>query len=273
MSSDRELTPYLGGAGGSAQKALRELEIPNVLISYATRNNRPWDAIERLAVDSGGFSVISSGRDYEQPLSAYLEYLEEHEGRLEWFAFRDYPCATALLDRWDRSVAEHQRLTTESAIELVGLLEERPLEAEGAAVLQGTEPREYLEHMDQLADHGILEAVPRLAIGSLVKRDVATIRRIVTAVAGEAPADIKIHGFGVGREELPDDAIRGALDSVDSCAYERTARNDAGEGVSCDWEHVLRYARECWERLEELATTPATTRQQRLTELNAVAED
>lgn len=232
---------YYGGAGGSAQKALRKLEIPNVLISFATSNNRPWDGIENLAVDSGGFSVLYQSDVYETPVSEYLEHLKRHESILEWFALRDYPVAPELLEKHGRTVADHQRLTTEAHLEVITELEECRIDADRVAVVQGSTPNSYQTHVDQLRDRGVLSAVDRVGVGSLVGTDPDEVARILVAVREAVPSKYPIHGFGINRSDLRYRETLEAVDSIDSCTYERTARNEAPEGISCDWKHVLGY--------------------------------
>lgn len=65
-STGDELTVFFGAAGGSAQKALRMLGESNVMLSYQTKNNRPWDGIETLFIDSGGYSLMLAEGTHER---------------------------------------------------------------------------------------------------------------------------------------------------------------------------------------------------------------
>lgn len=242
---------WFGAAGGSAQKAMRRLEIENVLLSYSTKNNRPWDAIDRLAVDSGGYSVLRRGREYDTPPSEYVNYLRDHEERLEWFALRDYPAADELLSKWNRSVDDHQRRTLDAHRDVLLELDERPVDADIAAVAQGTTPHEYAEHVDALLD-AFGPDIDRIAAGSLVGRDPDDVAAILDAVRDAAPNHLPLHGFGVSRDDLALPQVRRVVDSVDSCSYEQTARREASEGISCNWQHVMAFVADFRRRIIEL---------------------
>lgn len=233
-------TMWFGGAGGSAQKALRKLEIPDVLISYQTKNNRPWDQIERLAVDSGGFSVLRKHDDYPTSHEAYLSYLRDHEERLSWFALRDYPVAEDLLEEHDRTAREHQQLTTNAHREILDILAENPIDADATAVIQGRTPDGYRQHIDELRAANVIRDSDRVGVGSLVGREPEHVAEILRTVREELPNQ-HIHGFGVSRNDLVIPEIRQHIDSADSCSYEPEASREAPDGIPCDFRHVAGY--------------------------------
>lgn len=101
---------YYGCASGSDRKALRKMEEPNVMISFATANNTPFETIDNLFVDSGGYSQLHGNEEYQSSDTAYLDYVAEHTP--EKYVLRDYPCEPELLWRHGRTVGEHQHRTT-----------------------------------------------------------------------------------------------------------------------------------------------------------------
>lgn len=211
-----QLTFYYGAASGQSRSALRQLNEPNVMLNYATSNNEPWSGINRLFIDSGGYSFIKGKGDYQTSPQQYVEYIKRV--RPERFALRDYPCERDVLDKHDRTVADHQRMTTEAHKKLLGVIEQRDVRAEWYPVVQGYEISEYLEHLDELRSEGLIDN--RLAIGSICGREtVEEIEDIITAINAKVP-DVKLHGFGVKQPALlQNDTVISKLDSADSQAY------------------------------------------------------
>lgn len=217
---DADVTFYWGTTSGSGQKALRKLEEPNVMLPHITHNNRRWDGVESLFADSGGYSVFADHgyTDYPDSLSAYLDWVDEQDAAA--FATRDYPCERAARDATGGSVADHQRWTTQNALACLDAADARGLTASPVPVVQGWAVSDYLDHVDALADHGILSAVDTIGIGSVCRRGEADrIRRIIAAVTDAIPSGLGVHAFGVKRDILRDAATRDRLTSVDSCAW------------------------------------------------------
>lgn len=225
---------YYGAAGGAAQKALRKMGVENVLISYVTRNNRPWDGIERLFIDSGGYSALRRADDYQTADAEYLDFLRE-QPNLRYYALRDYPVDQDTLDDVGRTVADHQRMTTDRHVDLLDRIDDEPVDgAEPVAVLQGRTLDDYLAHADALKDAGALTT--HVAIGSLVGRPADQVAAIVDGVRAGLWSTHTLHGLGVSRDVLAYPEVVDALDTADSCAYERRASYDAQKrGESCDY--------------------------------------
>lgn len=255
--SSREFTFYAGAASGSCRKALRQLLVEDVMINYATQNNQPWDGIERLFVDCGGYSFMASSDtgEYQTTDAEYLDYVEGVEPEL--WALRDYPCEPELLQQHGRTVADHQRMTTERHVDLLGAAEDRDTPGQAVSVLQGWEIDDYLAHLDTLQERGAL--TDYVGIGSVCRRGrEQEIRRVLLAVRDALPSRCDLHAFGVKVSVLQLTGVLEALTSADSQAFEFEARynNDP-----CDWRVVgleyLKYR----QRLEEILTddTPGTT--------------
>lgn len=207
---------FWGAASGSAQKALRQLEEPNVMLNYATKNNRPWDSIERLFIDSGGYSFMMGKGEYQTSDSEYLDYIEEHHP--ERFALRDYACEPEILDQRGTTVESHQQATTDRHINLTDGFERRGIDSLPVSCLQGWDVTDYLTHIDNLRDHGVLHDY--VAVGSVCRRNAETeIRSILRQVRNALPKRCSLHAFGVKKSVLSSFETRRVIDSADSCAY------------------------------------------------------
>lgn len=214
----KDFTFYYGCASGSSRKALRQLEEPNVFISHATQNNKPWDGIENLFVDSGGApkTMKAWGGKYPTTDYEYINYVNEYEPK--YFALRDYPCEPDLLREINTTVKEHQRKTLQRHLGLIDMYEKIDISSEPVAVIQGYKIGEYLRFIEMLEDHDLL--LPYVGIGSVCGRSAKNeIRSIVKTIRRQLP-DRKIHGFGVSRDGLKVLSIYRDLDSADSQAYE-----------------------------------------------------
>jgi queuine/archaeosine tRNA-ribosyltransferase len=212
-------TFYFGAASGSARKALRELNEPNVMINYATKNNTPWGGIERLFIDSGGYSFMKGKGEYETDDEAYVAFLENTQPEL--FALRDYPCEPEILDEHSRTVADHQRMTTERHRSLLGMIDD--CDGQPVAVLQGWETDDYLRHLETYKQEGLLTGY--LGIGSVCRRNSEQeIRDIILSVAAALPDGHDLHAFGVKSSVLQFSKVREALSSADSQSYEMQAQ-------------------------------------------------
>jgi len=190
------------------------MEPEAVMISYATQLNTPWDGDYRLFIDSGGFHHMAAGTgEYENSNEEYLAYLREHKPEL--WAHRDYPCETELLQSLGRTVAEHQHKTTERHIELA----DADAPGQPVAVVQGWTLDQYLAHLDDLRDHGLL--TDYLGIGTICGREnVREVADIILAIREAVPSRIKLHAFGVKGDVLQFREVCDALASADSAAYD-----------------------------------------------------
>ena len=208
---------YYGAASGSSRKALRQMEEPNVMINYATQNNKPWEGIENLFVDSGGYSFIFGKGEYTTTNKEYLEYVEKHQPEL--FALRDYPCEPDVLEEHDRTVEEHQEMTIEKHKELRELMKEFDIKSKPLSVIQGWEIEDYLDHIERMKEEDLI--TEHIGIGSICRRGQdEEIRRIILEVNKSLPDYCKIHAFGVKSNILRFADVCEVLHSADSMAYE-----------------------------------------------------
>ena len=218
---------FFGASCGSSRKTLRQLEEPNVLLSYATKNNQPWDSIETLMVDSGGYSLLSSGEtSYPDDIDDYLDYVEAVDA--DYFMTRDVPAADPVLENLERGAGEAIARTVELTTDTLEAARARGIDAQPVAVLQGTTPREYVQcYHELIAADAVTQ---RLAIGSVKGHTTAEVVSIVRRVHEQIRSDdagIELHGLGVELPALEHEAVRTALSSADSSRYISTARHRA----------------------------------------------
>lgn len=218
---DDEVTFFFGAASGSARKALRELQEPNVMLNYASKMNTPWHRIDRLFVDCGGYSFMKGKGEYSTSDAEYLDFIEEHKPEL--FALRDYPCEPDVLDQQGTTVEGHQRMTTERHVSLMGMYEDRGLSASPVSVIQGWAMDDYLAHLDTLRDRGVL--TDYVGVGSVCRRNREDeIRNILVRLRSELPDRVDMHAFGVKGSVLQFTEVQNALTSSDSQSYDMNAR-------------------------------------------------
>jgi hypothetical protein len=175
----------------------------------------PW------ALDSGGFTELSMhGRWLTSPqeyVTATYRY-RDAIGGLEWAAPQDWMCEPFMLANTGLTVAEHQRRTVASVVELRTLAPDLPF----VPVLQGWELDDYLRCADLYAAEGIdLAGEATVGIGSVCRRQSATeIEDICAALAARG---IRLHGFGVKTLGL---RYGRHLVSADSMAWSYNARKN-----------------------------------------------
>lgn len=233
---------YFGASSGSSRKALRKLEEPNVMLNYATKNNEPWSGIDRLFIDSGGYSFMKGKGEYTTSDAEYLDFIEEHNPEL--FALRDYPCEPDVLAEHGRNVRGHQRMTTERHVSLLNALEDRDIDGQPITVIQGWHVNDYLRHIDQLRQRDAVTEY--VGIGSVCRRNQESeIRQIVLNIADELSDGTDIHAFGVKGAVLEYPDIRETLSSADSQSYEFRKQwsvlHDLGPGKTGWKDSALHY--------------------------------
>lgn len=211
------------------------------MISHATQNNKPWEDDYRLFVDSGGYHHMVAGDGaYESSDEEYLIYLLKHRPSL--YALRDYPCEPDLLKSLGRSVREQQKRTTDHHRQLLDKVEGHNLADNAVSVVQGWTRNQYLDHLDELRDHGLLTET--MAIGTVCRRGYdSEIAEIVMAVRDALPSWVNLHAFGVKSSVLRFEEVVNALDSVDSAAYdysESRVPSARSDGESFTWRDCAR---------------------------------
>jgi len=216
-----DISLYYGAASGQQRAALRRLEPEGVMISHATAANTPFEGDYKLMVDSGGYHHMMNGDgEYGTDDQTYLEYVLKH--RPHFYALRDYPCEPDLLESLGRTVRDQQERTTDHHIQLYEKVEGHHIAENAMSVVQGWTKDDYLRHVDELRDHGLL--TPRVAIGSVCRRGYDyDIAEVVLALREALPPRCDLHAFGVKGSVLRFREVTDALDSVDSAAYDYAA--------------------------------------------------
>lgn len=252
---------FYGAASGSSRKVMKKMEEPNVMINYATEKNEPFDTIENLFIDSGGYSFMKGKGEYQTSNEAYLEYLERIDPHM--FALRDYPCEPDVLEKHGRTVREHQEMTTERHKDLLNKLPEYDINGQPVAVIQGWSIQDYIRHYQELKEKDLLTGY--IGIGSVCRRgQQQQIRTILLTLREIIDDDQKIHAFGVKSSVLKFPEVVEAVDSADSLAYDlRTRYEDGNNGWKNQAFHYLKFKRE----LDELIASEDGPRQQKLSEM------
>lgn len=272
---DREFTFYYGAASGSSRKALRKAEESHVMVSYATQNNGRIGAEGVHFTDCGGApdsftdGDMAETGDYVTPDEDYIAYVDDVDADL--WTLRDYPCEETVLDQHDRTVADHQRMTTERHRSLLDLAEDRGIDGQPVAVLQGKDPADYVEHFDQLREAGAL--TDYVGIGSVCRRHAADdIQDIVLQVREALPSRYRLHAFGVKLPVLGKPGVLDALASADSCAYDYGLMMNAIYGdARYAWKPILREYLDFKADVGELLANYDDVRQQGLADFGEAA--
>lgn len=193
-----------------------------LFVSFATlgkvrrlpRARAPW------ALDSRGFSELSahgrwtvSAREYVAAVRRFRSEI----GGLQFASIQDWMCEPDILTRTGLTVAEHQRRTVASFLELRELAPELPW----LPVLQGWCRGEHARHVEMYAAAGVdLELAPLVGVGTICRR--SSVLSISAIVAELAAPGLRLHAFGAKAQALP--CIAQNLVSADSTAWSLRAR-------------------------------------------------
>jgi len=183
----------------------------------------PW------ALDSGGFTELSQFGRWTISAEEYVEEIRRFQevGQLEWCAIQDWMCEPQIINGGGisgrtspgtgLSVAEHQRRTVDSLLELESLAPD----VNFAPVLQGWEIKDYWDHFNLYLQAGIdLQSYEVVGLGSVCRRqNTCEVEQLVRELS---EAGIKLHGFGFKLRGLQ--RVSGYLESADSLAWSFDAR-------------------------------------------------
>lgn len=174
------------------------------------------------ALDSGGFTELRLHGRWTVTAAAYVDEVRRYRtgiGRLAWAAPQDWMCEADCLSKTGLSVAEHQRRTIDSVLELRALAPE----IQWIPVLQGVTAGDYLDHAEQYERGGVqLKHEPLVGLGSVCRRQ--NDDEIVRVVREIASLGIRMHGFGVKRSGVA--RLAPVLESADSMAWSYHARRE-----------------------------------------------
>jgi hypothetical protein len=209
---------------GVDRKTLAQV-VPAAMISIRTliqRGNFVPKGLDWF-MDSGAFTYLLDQGEFPFTVDQYKKYINRFTPPL--WACMDYCCEQKVLESTGLSVQDHQQRTTDNGIELIDT-------APGfVMVLQGWEVSDYLHHIDQVRDEGLLTKV--IGVGSVCRRNATKeILKVLTAIKDNVPDWVNLHGFGVKTDILRHHEAYRLLGSVDTYAWAYNAQRDyiKGEG-------------------------------------------
>lgn len=236
-----DLDFYLGAASGSQRKAVKQLEAPNVMVSYATQNNQPIETAKRMFYDCGAYSIFAPPEAGGQGLSQYpftpqqyIDFVAEKEP--EYFALMDYVCEPNVRRYHGWTVQRQQKKTLEMHKKCYNyFIENYPeIDSQPVSVIQGWNKEDYHQSLQMLRDAGL--RTDTIGIGSVcARKDTSQVKDIVLSLREEIPRDKDIHAFGVKKPVLSYPAVVEALSSADSLASSMTSMYERDEYESPYW--------------------------------------
>jgi hypothetical protein len=200
--------------------------LPPLFLNRRRLLSRPVNgpAAGRYAIDLGSFTeLLLFGRWSVTPAQAAAQVagIADRLGEPDWVTCADWMCEPVMLGRTGLSVAEHQRRTTESYLELAGNYPR----FRWVPVLQGYAPAEYLAHVEQYARSGVdLAALPTVGVGSVCRRQSSDVVEAVGIIRSLAALGLSLHAFGFKTTALP--LCHHLLASADSMAWSDNARRN-----------------------------------------------
>ena len=190
------------------------------------RARAPW------VLDSGGFTELSQHGAWRTSTAEYIRAARRYRdeiGSLRWAAIQDWMCEPEMLRKTKLSVAEHQRRTIASLLDLRAAAPDIPW----APVLQGWAWGDHEQHAEAYEAAGInLRAEPIVGVGSICRRQ-ATIRASLV-LSWLAAAGLRLHGFGFKIGGLVTSASH--LVSADSMAWSLNGKKQ-GKQMDCSKPH------------------------------------
>ena len=192
----------------------------------------------KILVDSAAFTELAKHGSYRHSVADYANELRRLHNFLDIEAAvaQDYMCEPFMLAKTGLTIADHQRLTIERYDALVAERLPFPI----MPVLQGYQPAEYVAHIEAYGDR--LKPDMWVGVGSVCKRNgkPEAILAVLRAIKAVRP-DLRLHGFGVKRISLENEAVRELLHSSDSMAWSFAARYEGRDANSVD--EALAYAK------------------------------
>lgn len=194
-----------------------------LFISHNTLKKRKSmpKAVARWALDSGGFTQLSSNQDGWPPNceEPYVDKVRFYRtaGGLDFASPQDWMCEPWLMN--GRTVAEHQRRTVQNFLRLKELAADIPW----IPVIQGWELDDYVACVELYLENGIdLRQYRRVGIGSVCRRQATDDIGAIFQLMHEE--GISCHGYGVKVQGL--EKYGEYLGSADSMAWSYGARWD-----------------------------------------------
>lgn len=212
---------FFFGVGDGSSKLAIESFAPrkfDIMINYATRVRSVPKNVNKLFIDSGGFSFFFKMKEYPDSYLNYLRFV--YRKKADYFANRDYPNEPQVRQKWGVTVRENQLRTIENQVKIMELIDTYypKLKPRFVAVLQGWFLDDYLWMLDYMKEHGLLTNL--IGLGTMCRRgQEKQIREYILAIRKELPRKYKLHGFGLKFGVLRYKDVWESLYSADSMAY------------------------------------------------------
>ena len=207
---------------------------------------KPRPATVPVMFDSQAYTQISTHGRWTVTAKEYADFIVRASaelGTVQFVGTQDWMCEAHVLRKTGLDVAEHQRRTVQSFIELREMAPEVPW----MATLQGHTGDDYLRCRDEFERAGVDLAKQRLVgLGSVCRRSgtrelVDLIERLTMEMPG-----VDFHGYGVKSDGVLESCTR--LRSIDSAAgsmrgrkgWEWEIRLALGLAVDADFAEVKR---------------------------------
>lgn len=207
-------------------------------------------ALCRYAIDSGGFTELSSYGAWRTPPEDYISEcrrLRDECGVFDFAAPQDWMCEPFIVAKTGLSVEEHQKRTIKSFLSLRDAAPDIPF----IPVLQGWTLEDYLRHIEDYDNVGVdLSKERTVGAGSVCRRQ--NTREAGVIFTAIAMFGIRIHGFGIKSGGIKSYGEK--LDSADSMAWSFAARREAIRLPGCthsNCANCIRFALKWREKLLE----------------------
>jgi hypothetical protein len=210
---------------------LARTDVPLFVSAAQLRGRRTFPrARGAWALDSGGFTELQLYGRWTVDARTYAAEVRRwaaEVGAPDFAAIQDWMCEPFMLGRTGLSIAEHQRRTIASYLELRELAPEIPW----MPVVQGWGAPDYLDHLDAYERAGVdLRTQPIVGVGSICRRQATSSAvRIITALSTEG---VRVHAFGAKAEGLR--LFGDRIASADSMAWSFVARRRPVLLESCE---------------------------------------
>lgn len=207
---------------------LGRTDVPLFISRRTLERQKTWKrATGRWALDSGGFTEISTYGKFQLSPEAYVDQVYQFDdaiGPMDWAAPQDWMVEPWIVQRTGLSVREHQERTIDNYLDLIARSDLF------IPVLQGWTLADYMRHIVMYKQAGVdLTTLETVGVGSVCRRqntqEAATIFRTLSSVG------IPIHGFGVKTSGYK--VYGDYLHSADSMAWSYAARKRQLKLDSC----------------------------------------
>ncbi len=224
----------VNGASGCKEFEYCLVSVNRFVGKYAKKLNFEH---KRIMLDSGAFTRVSGF--YPQfkghlPINQYASIATEMAKKVNLVAIvtQDYMCEPIVLRERKTTVRNQQIKTIRRYDLLLKELSSRDNQTYLLAVLQGYEPKEYIDCMQMYGTR--LKSKAWVGVGTICKRNGSpqVILKILQAIKSKRP-DLRLHGFGLKIKSLALPQIQDLLYSADSAAASLAGGRGTRKYVGC----------------------------------------